>query len=108
MIIGNCHLSCEKEAGALFLTPHGEKLGLVVTASSIGVFESIVHSLPLHTPYDAFPDYVIYESDHIWKGGNGIVSTGYFDYNWNLNPSTNFQNCPTYFPHPENQCYSLW
>ena len=108
LIIADCHISCEKQAGAVFLAPHGNHVALVVAGSSPSVFESIVHLLPLHSPYDNFPDYAIFDSNHLWKGGNGILSTGYWDSNWKSHPSSTFQACPNYIPHSEDVCNTLW
>ena len=105
--VAGCKISCHKQAAAMFLAPHGDHLAFVVSASSSGMFQSVSNILPLHAPYDSFPDFVLIDEEHTWKGANAIISTGYWDADWKFNPFSAFHQCPTYF-HNDSECSTLW
>jgi len=107
--VGECQAPTSKNAAALFLTPDEEHLAFVVSASSVGMMRSTIPLLPLHTPYDAFPDYVLIEESREWQGGNAILTAGMWDALWQEAASARFSQCPT-FPRPSRteESTQLW
>lgn len=105
--ISHCHLSCHLSSAALFLAPYGDHLAFMVSASSISMFQSVTHILPLHTAFDSFPDFVVLDQSHEWKGGNAMIATGFWDAEWKLSPQSSFFQCPTYHK-PQDKCVTLW
>ena len=105
--IGDCTIACDRQTAALFLAPHGNRLSFVVSGSSLSMLQSVVNILPLHTGFDSFPDFVVLDKSHEWKGGNAIHATGFWDAEWKLSPQASFVQCPLYHPSQEN-CDVLW
>merc|ERR1711879_619111 len=86
VVLADCRVSCARNTAALFLAPNGDHLAFVIAASSLSMMQSVTNILPLHTPYDSFPDFVLIDESHTWKGANGILSLGYWDATWSFNP----------------------
>ena len=58
--LGNCLFTNKSSIAFGFLAPVEHRLALVVAGSNYDSFYRLVQVLPLHPPYDAFPDYVIF------------------------------------------------
>lgn len=91
--VGPCTFSTANEIGTLFLAPYNNNLAFVVSAASVLLFEDLGQILPIHPPYNAFPDYVVFNTKRGTNGAAAILSAGYWSSSWEYERESAYVNC---------------
>ncbi|KAF2471395.1 uncharacterized protein BDR25DRAFT_260921 [Lindgomyces ingoldianus] len=76
--------------GAAFLQPPAlldERLELVLWGSDVEMVAQVARLVPMLTGVGQ-PDFVVLGDSARWRGVEGALSLGFFDYSWNVTPSS--------------------
>ncbi|KYR01215.1 hypothetical protein DLAC_02333 [Tieghemostelium lacteum] len=89
--------------GTAFIAPNecGQGLLLVVAGTDEMGFMNALHTLPQISGI-TLPDFVVVGNEYGWKGVGGILSTGFWNYDWTVQPQCTYFSLQPYSPNSHN------